>query len=61
MRAIRRQITGALKEFTKAYRRHRLAAAEARRGFMTFKVAEQRLRSNIIALDAIGNWQLYSC
>jgi hypothetical protein len=33
-----------MKEFTKAYRRHRLAAADRGEGFMTFKIAEARLR-----------------
>jgi hypothetical protein len=42
--------TGVLKEFTKAYRRHRLAAAASGAGFMSFKVAEARLRFALIPL-----------
>jgi hypothetical protein len=41
---------GAMKEFTKAYRRHRLAAMERGEGFMTFKIAEARLRKALIPL-----------
>jgi hypothetical protein len=33
---------GAMKEFTKAYRRHRLAAAASGKGFMSFAIAELR-------------------
>jgi hypothetical protein len=39
---------GAMREFTKAYRRHRLAAMERGEGFMTFKSAEARLRRALI-------------
>jgi hypothetical protein len=42
--------TGVLKEFTKAYRRHRLAAAERGEGFMSFGNAEARLRKALIPL-----------
>ncbi len=41
---------GAMKEFTKAYRWHRLAAAERREGYISFKVAELRLRRALVAL-----------
>jgi hypothetical protein len=41
---------GAMREFTKAYRRHRLAAMERGEGFMTFKTAEARLRKALIPL-----------
>jgi hypothetical protein len=41
---------GAMKEFTKAYRRQRLAAAASGKGFMTFAVAELRLRRALIPL-----------
>jgi hypothetical protein len=41
---------GAMKEFTKAYKRHRLAAAASGHGFMSFAVAEQRLRRALIPL-----------
>jgi hypothetical protein len=39
---------GAMKEFTKAYRRHRLAAADRGEGFMSFANAEARLRKALI-------------
>jgi hypothetical protein len=42
--------TGVLKEFTKAYRRRRLAAAERGEGFMSFGNAEARLRKALIPL-----------
>jgi hypothetical protein len=41
---------GAMKEFTKAYRRHRLAATARGEGFMSFAVAETRLRLALIPL-----------
>jgi hypothetical protein len=41
---------GAMREFTKAYRRHRLAAMERGEGYMSFKVAELRLRRALIPL-----------
>jgi hypothetical protein len=39
-----------MREFTKAYRRHRLAAADRGEGLMAFKIAEQRLRRALIPL-----------
>jgi len=45
---------GAMKEFTKAYRRHRLAAVAAGRGFMSFRHAELRLRLALIPLLVNG-------
>jgi hypothetical protein len=42
--------TGALKEFTKAYRRRRLAAAERGEGFMSYANAVARLRQGLIPL-----------
>jgi hypothetical protein len=42
--------TGVLKEFTRAYRRHRLAATARGEGFMSFAVAEARLRLALIPL-----------
>ena len=41
---------GAMREFTKTYRRYRLAAAQRGEGFMTFKTAEARLRKALIPL-----------
>jgi hypothetical protein len=41
---------GAMREFTKAYKRHRVAAAERGEGFMSFKIAEQRFRRALIPL-----------
>jgi hypothetical protein len=46
--------TGVLKEFTKAYRRQRLAAAASGAGFMSFKVAELRLRRALVPLLVSG-------
>jgi hypothetical protein len=39
-----------MKEFTKAYRRHRLAATARGEDFMSFAVAEARLRTALIPL-----------
>jgi hypothetical protein len=36
--------TGVLKEFTRAYKRRRIAAAERGKGYMSYKVAELRFR-----------------
>src|SRR5258708_39707322 len=36
--------TGVLKEFNRAYKQHRTAATARGQGFMTYKVAEARLR-----------------
>jgi hypothetical protein len=44
------RVRGAMREFTKAYRRRRLAAAARGEGFMSFKVAELRLRRSLIPL-----------
>jgi hypothetical protein len=41
---------GAMKEFTKAYRRHRLAAIARGEGFMSYAVAELRLRRALVPL-----------
>ena len=41
---------GAMREFTKAYRRRRIAATMRGEGFMSFKVAELRLRQALIPL-----------
>jgi hypothetical protein len=41
---------GAIKEFTKAYRLRRMAAKTRGEGFMSFKVAEARLRLALIPL-----------
>jgi hypothetical protein len=41
---------GAMCEFTKAYKRRRIAAAERGEGFMTFKIAEARFRHALIPL-----------
>jgi hypothetical protein len=46
--------TGALKEFTKAYRRHRLAAGLRGEGFMSYANAELRLRRALIPLLTNG-------
>jgi hypothetical protein len=46
---------GAMREFTKAYRRQRLAAGLRGEGFMSFKVAEARLRLALIPLLVGGN------
>jgi hypothetical protein len=40
--------TGVLKEFTKMYRRQRLTAGLRGEGFMSYKVAELRLRRALI-------------
>jgi hypothetical protein len=42
--------SGILREFTKAYRRHRPAAAESGHGFMSYSCAETRLRLSLIPL-----------
>jgi hypothetical protein len=46
--------TGVLKEFTKAYRRRRLAASARGEGFMSFGNAEARLRLALIPLLVNG-------
>jgi hypothetical protein len=46
--------TGVLKEFTRAYKRRRLAAAESEQGFMSYKIAEQRLRSAMVPILMAG-------
>jgi hypothetical protein len=45
---------GAMREFTKTYKRRRLAAAAQGEGFMTFAVAELRLRRALIPLLVRG-------
>ena len=45
---------GAMKEFTKAYRLRRIAAKARGEGFMSFKVAELRLRRALIPLLVNG-------
>jgi hypothetical protein len=40
--------TGALKEFTRSYKRRRIEAAARGEGFMSYKIAEQRLRMAMI-------------
>jgi hypothetical protein len=42
--------TGVLREFNRAYKQRRMAATARGRGFMTFKVAEQRLKAALIPL-----------
>jgi hypothetical protein len=42
--------TGVLNEFTKAYRRRRIAAAERGQGYMTFRQAELRFKLALIPL-----------
>jgi hypothetical protein len=46
--------TGVLKEFTKAYRRRRIAAAERGQGCMTFQQAELRFKLALIPLMMNG-------
>jgi hypothetical protein len=46
---------GAMKEFTRAFRRRRLAAAANGQGFMSFAVAEARLRKALVPLLLGGN------
>jgi hypothetical protein len=46
---------GAMKEFTKAYRLRRIAAKARGEGFMSFKVAELRLRRALIPYLVGGN------
>ncbi len=46
--------SGKMREFTKAFRRHRLAAMERGEGFMSFKVAELRLRRALIPMLVNG-------
>jgi hypothetical protein len=46
--------TGALKEFTKAYRARRLALGQAGKGFMSYANAELRLRRALIPLLVNG-------
>jgi hypothetical protein len=42
--------TGVLKEFNRAYKRRRMAATARGEAFMTFKVAEARLRAALVPL-----------
>jgi hypothetical protein len=42
--------TGLLNEFTRTYRRRRIAAAERGKGFMSYKVAELRFKRALIPL-----------
>jgi hypothetical protein len=42
--------TGVLKEFTRTYKRRRIAAAERGKGFMSYKVAELRFKRALIPL-----------
>jgi len=46
--------TGVLREFTKTYKRRRLAAAERGEGFMSYANAERRLRLALIPLLVNG-------
>ena len=46
--------TGVLEEFTKTYKRRRLAAMADGRRFMSYKVAEQRLRSAMVPILMAG-------
>ena len=42
--------TGVLKEFTRTYKRRRIAAAERGKGFMSYKVAELRFKRALVPL-----------
>jgi hypothetical protein len=46
--------TGVLKEFTRTYKRRRIAAAERGKGFMSYKVAELRFKRALIPLLMSG-------
>ncbi len=46
--------TGRLREFTRMYKRRRIAAAANGQGFKSFKVAELRLRQALIPLLVDG-------
>jgi hypothetical protein len=48
------QGSGALREFTRMYKRRRIEAAANRQGFMTYAVAEARLRRALIPLLTRG-------
>jgi hypothetical protein len=45
---------GVLQQFNSQYRRHRLAAKRAGRGFMTYSAAQARLRKVVTAMVARG-------
>jgi hypothetical protein len=44
------RVSGGMRAFTKEYKRRRLAARERGESFLTFKVAEQRLRKALVPL-----------
>jgi hypothetical protein len=46
--------TGTLKEFNRAFKEHRMAAMARGQGFMTYKVAQARLRRALVPLLANG-------
>jgi hypothetical protein len=46
--------TGVLKEFTRTYKRRRIAAAERGKGFMSYKVAELRFKRAMIPILMAG-------
>jgi hypothetical protein len=46
--------TGVLKEFTRTYKRRRIAAAERGKGFMSYRVAELRFKRALIPLLQSG-------
>jgi hypothetical protein len=49
---------GAMKEFTRAYRRHRMAATARGEGFMPFATAELRFKRALIPLLMNGGQPL---